>query len=88
MPDLCFLSDRTYSKPTPRISVFGLQADMHHVAMPQLEGNVRVAFRQRGVSVHPSLSIRSEIEADSHFIKEQGPNGGDLMVRDSFSYRS
>lgn len=62
-----------------------MQADLHHVSMPQLESNVRAAFRQRGVSVHPSLSIRSEIEADSHFVKEQGANGGDLMVCTLFS---
>jgi hypothetical protein len=65
---------------TTVLPVHTVQADMHHVAIPQLESNIRAAFRQRGVSVHPSLSIRAEIEADCHFIKEQRSSDGETMV--------
>lgn len=64
-----------------KLSTVAMQADMHNVPIPQLESNIRAAFRQRGVSVHPSLSIRAEIEADGHFIKEQRSSDGELMVR-------
>lgn len=81
------ITPRNFALPDGSNMAPGVQADLHHVSMQQLETSVRVAFRQRGVSVHPSLNIRSEIEADSHFLKEQGANGGDLMVCSRCSLR-